>query len=327
MRYFLTGATGFIGGRILQQLLQAGHEVHALVRDTSKAGHLLKPGVTLFQGNILNKGTMIQGMKNVDGVFHAAGWYKVGSGRKFEGEMINIQGTRNVLELMKELGIPKGVYTSSLAVFSDTRGKFVNENYRYSGPHLTEYDRTKWVAHYEVAEPMIRQGLPLVIVLPGLVYGPGDTSTVRTTLLQFLSRKLPMVPKGTAFCWSHVDDVAQAHVLAMQKGKIGESYIIAGSAHSFENGLKVAQQITGITPPRIKLAPGIVKTMAGAMGLIEKILPAPESYNAEALRAMAGVTYLGSNAKARLELGYNPRSLEEGLTETLLHELKLISMN
>ncbi len=327
MKYFLTGATGFIGGRILQQLVADGHTVHALVRDTSRAGRLIQPGVKIFQGNILNPSTMIEGMKNVDGVFHVAGWYKVGTRNKFEGQMINVQGTRNVLELMKDLKIPKGVYTSTLAVFSDTRGKIVNEKYRYTGAHLSEYDRTKWVAHYDVAEPMIHQGLPLVIVMPGLVYGPGDTSTVRTTLLQFLARKLPMVPKQTAFCWSHVDDVARAHILAMQKGKIGESYIIAGSAHSFENGLKVAEQITGITAPRIKLSPGVVKTMAGAMGILEKFLPMSENYSAETLRVMAGVTYLGSNAKARLELGYNPRPLEEGLTETLLHELKLISMN
>ncbi len=326
MKYFLSGATGFIGGRILKQLLGEGHEVNALVRDIQKAGHLIRPGVHLFQGNILNKGTMLSAMNRTDGVFHCAGWTKVGTGRKFEGEMINVQGTRNVLELMQELGIPKGVYTSSLAVFSDTRGQIVNEKYRYNGPHLTEYDRTKWVAHYEVAEPMIRKGLPLVILMPGLVYGPGDTSMVRTTLLQFLSRKLPMVPKGTAFCWSHVDDVAQAHLLAMERGKVGESYIIAGSAHSFENGLKVAEQITGITPPRLKLPTGVVKTMAGAMNFIEKIVPGTESA-AERLRSVAGVTYLGSNAKARLDLGYNPRPLEEGLTETLLHELKLISMN
>ncbi len=135
------------------------------------------------------------------------------------------------------------------------------------------------------------------------------------------------MPGGTAYCWGHVDDTAHAHIEAMEKGRLGESYIIAGSAHSLENGLKVAEQITGITAPRIKLSPAVVKTMAGAAGLLEKFLPMSERYSSESLRVMAGVTYLGSNAKARLDLGYNPRPLEEGLTETLLHELKLISMN
>ena len=172
-------------------------------------------------------------MTGVDGIFHIAGWYKIGVKDKSEGEKINVQGTRHVLELMKELGIPKGVYTSTLAVFSDTGGRLVDETYRYNGPHLSEYDRTKWVAHYKVADPMIEAGLPLVIVQPGLIYGPGDTSSVRTTLIQYLQRKLPMIPEKTAFCWAHVDDIARGHILAMDLGQPGESYIIAGPRHTF----------------------------------------------------------------------------------------------
>ena len=83
-------------------------------------------------------------------------------------KQINVGGTRNVLELMQELAIPKGVYTSTLAVFSDTHGRIVDESYRHYGPWLSEYDRTKWMAHYQVAEPMIQAGLPLTIVQPGL---------------------------------------------------------------------------------------------------------------------------------------------------------------
>src|SRR5438876_7743736 len=113
------------------------------------------------------------------------------------GGRVNVLGTRNVLTTMKELRIPKGVYTSTLAVFSDTRGQLVDETYRYDGkgPWLTEYDRTKWIAHYEVAEPLIREGLPLVIVQPGLNYGPGDTSEVRPTLVRYLRRRLLALPK------------------------------------------------------------------------------------------------------------------------------------
>jgi nucleoside-diphosphate-sugar epimerase len=117
----------------------------------------------------------------------------------------------------------------------------VDENYRYDGPHLSEYDRTKWVAHYEVAEPMIAAGLPLVIVMPGLVYGPGDTSSLRTTLIQYLQRKLPMIPKQSAFSWAHVDDIARGHILAMEKGKVGESYIIAGPTSTLEDALALAE--------------------------------------------------------------------------------------
>jgi nucleoside-diphosphate-sugar epimerase len=265
-------------------------------------------------------------MTGADGVFHIAGWYKIGARDQRDGARINIDGTRNVLELMRELGIPKGVYTSTVAVFSDTHGRMPDESYRYDGPHITEYDRTKWVAHYEVAEPLVRAGLPLVTVLPGLVYGPGDTSSVRTNFIRYLQRKLPLLPKVTAFCWAHVDDIAGAHILAMTRGKPGQSYIIAGPRHTFIEAMTLAERITGVPAPRLRASPGMLRAMAGFMGVVEKVLPLPESYTAEGLRVTAGVTYLGDNARARRELGYAPRPLADGLAETLRHEMKLLGM-
>ena len=326
MKYFVTGATGFVGGYVTRQLVKAGHQVVAVVRNPAKAAELADLGIAIHQGDVTEKESMRTPMQGVDGVFHIAGWYKIGVKDKSDGEKINVQGTRNVLELMKELGIAKGVYTSTLAVNSDTHGKLVDETYHYSGPHLSEYDRTKWVAHYEVADPMIAAGLPLVIVQPGLIYGPGDTSTVRTTFIQYLQRKLPVMPAKTAYSWAHVDDIARGHILAMEKGKAGESYIIAGPTHTFVDALHLAEKITGVPAPRIQVAPSIMKMMAATMGVVEKVVPVPPDYSSEYLRISAGVTYIGSNAKAKSAWGYNPRPLEDGLTETLQHEMRLLGM-
>jgi len=168
----VTGETGFIGGRVVRQLRDRGHDVTAVVRAPAKARDLESIGVDVREGDITNKESLRRAMAGTDGVFHIAGWYKIGTKDRIEGERINVTGTRNVLSLMKELGIPRGVYTSTLAVFSDTAGQVVDETYHHGGPWLTEYDRTKWVAHYEVAEPMIRDGLPLMIVMPRRVEGP-----------------------------------------------------------------------------------------------------------------------------------------------------------
>jgi nucleoside-diphosphate-sugar epimerase len=326
MRYFLTGATGFIGGHVARQLVAAGHEVEALVRDPAKAKELQVPGIRLHAGDITDKASMQAPMAGVDGVYHLAAWYKVGTPDKSMAEHINVQGTRNVLELMKELGIAKGVYTSTLAVFSDTQGRLVDETYRHNGPWLSEYDRTKWLAHYEVAEPMMRAGLPLVIVQPGLNYGPGDTSSVRDTLISYLRGRLPVVPQRTAFCWAHVADTAQAHLQAMEKGKPGESYIIGGPVHTLVEALALAEKITGVKPPALQAPPAMLKAMAGLMGLVEKVVTVPETYSAENLRITAGTTYIASHAKATREWGFHPRPLAEGLRETLLHEMKLLGM-
>lgn len=326
MRYFITGATGFVGGHVARQLVADGHRVVAVVRNPSKAQELADLGVTLHQGDVTDKESMRAPMEGADGVFHIAGWYKIGVRDKSDGWRINVEGTRNVLELMKEVGVPKGVYTSTLAVNSDTHGQIVDETYHYSGPQLSEYDRTKWVAHYAVAAPMIANGLPLVIVMPGVIYGPGDSSTIRTILIQYLQRKLPLVPAKTAFSWAHVDDIARGHILVMEQGKAGEDYIIAGPTHTLIEALQMAEKITGVPAPRLHASPGMMKAMAKLMGSVEKFAPVPDTYTEEYLRVSAGVTYTGSNAKARRELGYNPRPLEEGLNETLRHEMQLLGM-
>jgi len=321
MKYFVTGGTGFIGGRLVQQLIDAGDEVVAIARNPSKAAGLRSMGVDLWAGDITDRESMRLPMTGVDGVFHVAGWYKVGVRDKSQAYSVNVDGTRNVLGLMKELGIPKGVYTSTLAVFSDTHGALADESYRFSGEHLSVYDRTKSIAHFQVAEPMIRGGLPLVIVQPGLVYGPGDTGGLRETIVKFLRHRLPMLPAGTEFSWSHVDDVARAHILAMEKGKPGETYIIAGPRHSLIEAMEIVSRISGMPTPRVHLSPRVMKAMAGTMGILEKLVPVPGQFTEEFLRINAGVTYIGDNAKARRELGYDPRPLAQGMTETLRSDM------
>ena len=266
-------------------------------------------------------------MTGVDGVFHIAAWYKVGARDTSQAETINVGGTRNVLLMMKDLGIPKGVYTSTLTVFSDTRGQMVDESYTYTGTSfLSAYDRTKWKAHYEVARPLMQAGLPLVIVQPGLVYGPGDTSVVHEAWVNYLRGKLPISPSGTKYCWGHVDDIAHGHLLAMEQGKVGESYIIAGPKYSLVEAFTLAEQISGVRAPRLHPAPWTMKAMAALIALLGAVVPLPELYSAEGIRSSAGVSYLGSNEKARRELGYAPRTLEQGLPETLEYEMQQLGM-
>jgi len=328
MRYFVTGGTGFIGGRVVRQLRAAGHEVRALVRTPSQAKDLEGLGAALHAGDITDKESMRAAMRGCDGVFHLAAWYRIGArpSQRRDAERINIQGTRNVLEVMRELGVPKGVYTSTLAVFGDTEGWVGDESYRFDGPWLSVYDRSKWQAHYEVAVPMIRAGLPLVIVQPGVVYGPGDPSVIGNLLRQYLRRRLPIRPHGAAFCWGHVDDTAHGHVLAMDKGRAGESYIIAGPPHTLEEALELAEEITGIRPPWLRPPAVMLRAMAAAASAVERIIPLPQTYTGETLRIAAGATYLGSSEKAQRELGFRARTLEEGLRETLLHEMAVLGM-
>lgn len=326
MKYFITGATGFIGGEVARQLVKGGHTVIALARNPAAAQDLIDLGITVHRGDVTDKESMRAPMTGADGVFHLAAWYEIGVRDARRMEAINVGGTRHVLELMRELDIPRGVYTSTVGVFSNTHGRMVDESYRYEGPFLNAYERTKWAAHYEVAAPMMREGLPLVIVMPGAVYGPGDPSLVHNLMVQYLRGRLFYGLKGLALCWAHVEDTARGHILAMEKGTPGESYIIAGEQATLHDVLRIGEEEYGIRAPRLELSPAVLKGMAGVMGLVEKVIPVTGQYSAEALRTFAGVTYLGSNEKARRELGFTVRPLREGLRQTADYELERLGI-
>jgi nucleoside-diphosphate-sugar epimerase len=322
-KYFVTGATGFVGGEIVKQLVGRGHKVVALVRSPHKATMLHALGVEVHAGDITDRETLKAPMAGVDGVFHAAAWYKVGVANS-HADQINVDGTRNVLRTMRTLEIPRGVYTSTVAVFSDTKGAVPDETYRYDGPHLSEYDRTKWIAHYRVALPKIEEGVPLTIVMPGLVYGPGDTSGMRTALMDLLRRRLPMTPARTAFCWSHVEDTARGHILAMEKGQPGATYIITGPRHTFAEAFDVAARLAKVRAPYVHPGPRLMRAMAALMTGVGRVVTLPPALQPEALRVLAGTTYFGANEKAVRELGFTARPLEEGLAQTLEHELRVL---
>ena len=322
-KYFVTGATGFIGGEIVKQLIGRGHKVVALVRSPEKAGMLRALGVEMHAGDITERDTLRAPMQGVDGVFHVAAWYKVGVVEPL-ADQINVDGTRNVLKTMRTLEIPRGVYTSTVAVFSDTKGAVPDETYRYDGPHLSEYDRTKWIAHYRVALPKIEEGLPLIIAMPGLVYGPGDTSGMHTALVDLLRGRLPMTPARTAFCWAHVEDTARGHILAMEQGTPGQTYLITGPRHTFEYAFDLAAKFGRVRAPLVHPGPRTMRVMGALMGLARRFTTLRPALQPEALRVLAGTTYFGSNEKAVRELGFAARPIEEGMAQTLEHELRAI---
>jgi len=303
--------------------------VLALVRTQAAAAHLAASGVELHAGDVTDKSSLQRPMAGVDGVFHVAGWYKVGVRDRAAAVAINVDGTRHVLELMRELAVPRGVYTSTLAVNSDTRGRVVDEDFEFRGRHISIYDETKAEAH-RIAKQFAAEGLPLVIVQPGLIYGPGDTSSIGTLFRRYLQRKLPVIPAESAFSWAHVDDEALGHLLAMERGQPGRNYFLAGPTHTIVDALEIAQSITGIPAPRIRVPRGAMQATAAFVGVFDRLMwrwvRLPPEYTAEGLHVAGGVTYLGAADRAERELGWHCRPLREGLEQTLRHEMQQLGM-
>lgn len=315
MKAFVTGGTGFIGQHVVRKLLERGVDVVALARSERSAAALYEAGAEPVLGDITDKASMREGMAGADVVYHIAAWYRVGADDWMKAERINVGGTRAVLTLAHELEVPKIVYVSTIAVFGDTQGRLVDESYRKNGPFLTEYDRTKWLAHYKVAEPLIEEGAPIIIVMPGGVYGPGDHSAIGE-MMRLFYRGLPVIPgPETTFTFAHVEDIAEGIVLAAEKGRTGESYILAGPAVPLGEMMAFWSYLTGKRAPAISIPARFVRPLAPVMGLVNAVLDLPSVFSQEATESL-GVTYMARADKARAELGWKPRPLQSGMKET-----------
>ncbi len=315
MRAFVTGGTGFIGKRVVQKLLKDGHEVFALARSERSAAVLVGMGAQVVPGDITDTESMRGGMIGCDLVIHLAAWYKLGAMDASQAEAINVGGTRKVLRLAHELGVPKIVYVSTIAVFGDTKGQLVDETYFQGGPFLTDYDRTKWLAHYKVAVPLIEKGAPIVIVMPGGVYGPEDTSII-AEMIRLFYRGLPAMPgPELTLTYAHVGDVANGILLAAKRGKIGESYILTGPAIPLGEMVDFWGHLTGKTPPAMRIPSAMLRPFSPLMGLINKLVPLSPAFSQEAVASL-GSTYIARSDKAREELGWQTRPLQTGMLET-----------
>jgi dihydroflavonol-4-reductase len=186
--------------------------------------------------------------------------------------------TRNVLELVDELGVSKAVYTSTLAVNSGTD---VDESYRFEGSQIAVYDRTKWKAHYEVARPMAEDGVPVAIVQPGVIYGPGHTSDLRWVLWRaYLQEELHVVTRKSAICLDFVEDAASALALAMERSAPGEEYTTAGSGYEFVDPFELFEEITGVPAPRA-ISPRWFRAAAPLVAAMEPRVRPPEGLESE----------------------------------------------
>ncbi|OGO35644.1 MAG: hypothetical protein A2W35_05190 [Chloroflexi bacterium RBG_16_57_11] len=317
MKIFVTGGTGFIGQRVVQKLVDRGHLVQALVRSHRAVAQVEILGAQPVWGDITASESMHDAIHGSDAVFHLAAWYKVGTRDIRRAELINVQGTQNVLELAFNLKVPRVLYTSTLAVYGDTHGAFPDESYEPpAGPFLTEYDRTKYLAHYQVALPLIQRGAPITILMPGIVYGPGDPSLIGQMMRMFYRGLFPVLPgPELTITYAHVEDVAEGHVLALERGKPGEVYHLAGPALTLEEAVRLWSQASGRRAPFFSIPARVVKPLAPLVVVLGKLLPLPEVLSRDTF-AILDATYLGRSDKALRELGWTRRPLDVGFQET-----------
>lgn len=326
MKVFVTGGTGFIGGEVVRQLRARGDEVRCLVRTPEKGAKLAQDGCELIAGDLGDAEAIRRGMDGCDGAVHAAAMYEVGIPASQRPAMweANVAGTERVLKAALETGLPRVVYVSTVGAFGNTHRKVVDESYQHPGKEFTSYyEETKLEAHRTAKRMIADQGLPAIIVQPGGVYGPGDTSSIGVLLDQFLAGRMPLMPfPELGICLSHVGDVGAGILLALDKGKLGETYVISGPVTTVRDAIEVVAELAGRRAPRRAIPVPLLRALTPVGPLVGKLMGQPPNLR-ELISSADGVTFWASHEKASRELGYAPRGMEEGLRQTLEAEGRL----
>jgi dihydroflavonol-4-reductase len=317
VKAFVTGGTGFIGSRVVKRLRDRGDEVVVLARSPEKAAGL---DAEVIQGDLGNADAIRRGMEGCQAAFHIAADYRVGMPNSKRESMYdaNVRGTERVFDAAADAGVDRVVYVSTVNVFGNTNGRTVDETFSRdeSDGFVSYYDETKYLAH-KLAQERAAAGAPIVIVQPGLVYGPGDHAIVGELIEQASTGKMPAKAfPDLGYNAVFVDDVADGIVLAHDKGQVGEAYVVGGEITTQGKLIDKAAEIGGKKPPRMTVPPLVLKAMIPVGRFIGPAMGLPPNFR-EMISAAHNVTYLAKDDKARRELGYQPRDLDTGLRETI----------
>lgn len=324
MRVLLTGATGFIGSAVALRLCERGDEVVAYVRNPAKAQSLAAAGCEVVAGELLDSQSFTAAAQDADAVIHAAAVYAIGIPPSERKPMFdtNVTGTETVLDAAIAAGVRRIVYVSTVGAFGNTGGLVADEGFQHSGEYLSYYDETKHLAHL-AAQHRIDQGAPIVVVQPSTVYGPGDHSWVAPIIDRFLKRQMPAVAfPETGMSAAHIDDVAEGIVTALDKGRLGEHYVLSGDNVTMRQFLETLAEVVGRPAPRFDMPTGVLRALVPLGPLFGKLMGQGPNL-AELISTADGVTLWARHDKATSELGYQPRPLASGLRDTLRAEGRL----
>lgn len=314
MKAFVTGASGFTGSHLVKLLINKGHDVVGLVRQTSNLERLADCNLKLVYGDITDREALAKGMTDVDWVFHTAAYVELGLVNAALMTKVNVEGTRAVLETAQAANISKMVYCSTIGVFGDTKGRVVDETFvRQQSNFSSAYDRTKFAAQQLVAE-FAAKGLPVVSVLPSGIFGADDPH-FGPVIDQFLKGRLKLWAGGSRVTGIvHVDDLVTAMILAAEKGETGAKYIISAGELTTKEMFAFLSQETGIPAPGE--TPQLIVRLAGnILDPLGRFLNWQPPLSRERVHYIYDRCVRVDATKARRELGWQPRGVKETLRE------------
>jgi dihydroflavonol-4-reductase len=315
VRTFVTGGTGFVGGAIVDALVAEGRDVVALARSDEGARALEERGARPARGDILDGGDVERAARGCEVVYHVAGVNAFCVRDPTPMFRANVDGARRVVEAAARAGARRVVYTSSAAAIGEAKGTVGREDTPHRGWFLSAYERSKFEGERAAFDTARAAGIELVSVNPASVQGPGRTHGTAKLLLDYLNGKLSLVV-DSRFSLVDVADCTRGHLLAEERGRPGERYLLSGATLTVREAVELLGQVAGLDARPRALPPPLALAGATAVELVSRVRRRKPPVCREMVRTLLhGHAYDGSRATRELGLVYTP--IEESLRRTL----------
>jgi farnesol dehydrogenase len=322
MKIFITGGSGFIGSRLVDKLVEDNYEVFVLLRDSSKANESNNKRINIVSGDIFDINKLKTGMKDCDWVFHLAAFAKPYSKDPTLSYRTNVNGTINVLEAAKEIGVKKVILTSTAGTMSYSKnGLPVDEETNNKTFYNTEYERTKSLAE-RIALNYCSDKMDIIIVNPTRVFGPGKLtiSNSVTRIIKLYKRGLWRIIPGDGKAignYAFIDDIVDGHILAAKFGVSGERYILGGENLSYNDFFRILGEFFGKKRKLLSLKERSLKRIVYFAGLYSDFIGNPSVITQGWIDKYLK-DWIVSSHKAQSQLSYKITPFEEGIRKTLL---------
>jgi NAD+-dependent farnesol dehydrogenase len=317
---FVTGGTGYLGSNLVARLLKEGEELILLARNPPDRG-FPHSSVRVVHGDVQDPESLRRAMAGCDRVFHAAAHVRMWDADPTRFETINVGGLKNILRAAADAGVARIVYTSSFIALGPTDGSVGDEDWEPPGrTYYNEYERTKAAAD-RLARQEARQGAPLIILYPGVVYGPGPLTAgnlVGKTVSDFLSRSLPgLLGKGDRrFCYALASDVVEGHLRAMRHGKDGDRFILGGENRTMQELFAWLEKLTSVPGPRRRVPYAVAELVGRVQRWRARLTGIQPEITDEVVRIYRH-EWAYSSQRAEQALGYTVTPFARGLEETV----------
>jgi nucleoside-diphosphate-sugar epimerase len=318
-KIFITGGTGFIGQKLARKLADEGHQVVALIRSKGKAKDLQHDNISFVEGDLFNLGALEVGMHESDEVYHLAAFASVWA-KDDTFSRVNIDGTINILNAAKKKGVKKVLVTSTAGVIGPAIDGPVNEDTPRQVDFFTDYESTKYESELKIKE-YVAEGQHVVIVNPTRVYGPGPlnvSNSVTKLIKQYTEGKWKFIPGDGMSTGNYVfvDDVINGHVLAMEKGRAGERYLLGGEDATYHELFDTIADIGGQKHKLYKMPLGVLLAFGKIQLFLAKAVGRPPLITPGWVRKYL-YKWSVSSQKAQRELGYEITPLRDGVQKTV----------